>query len=132
MPTEHYGNNANLDDRSVPVAVMRGLASKCPSCGKGSVFNGFLTIADRCNHCDEDLHHHRADDFPAYLNILIVGHVLIGAAVFFLSFMEMWHTVILVCALALVMSLALMRPLKGMVVAIQWAMRMHGFGGDHD
>ena len=132
MTTEQYTNEADGNERSVANAVMRGFAAKCPACGTGSAFSGFLTVADECSHCGEPLHHHRADDFPAYLNILIVGHVLIGASIFFLSIMEMWQAVVVVCALALIMCFALMRPLKGMVVGVQWALRLHGFGGNHD
>ncbi len=132
MATEQYRNEAGNNERSVLNAVMRGFATKCPSCGKGSAFKGFLKVADHCNHCGEALHHHRADDFPAYLNILIVGHLLIGSSIFFLSIMGMWYAVLVVCLLALALSFSLMRPLKGMVVGVQWAMRMHGFGGHHD
>ncbi len=49
-------------------------AGRCPACGEGRLFRAFVKVADRCNACGEDLHHHRADDFPAYLTIFMVGH----------------------------------------------------------
>ncbi len=58
-------------------AVWRGFRGRCPACGEGRVFRAFLKVNDACPRCGEELHHHRADDFPAYLVIAIVGHILV-------------------------------------------------------
>ena len=58
-------------------ALWRGFRGRCPACGEGRMFRAFLKVADECPHCGEELHHHRADDFPAYLVIVIVGHILV-------------------------------------------------------
>ncbi len=118
---------------------MRSAASRtakctCPNCGEGKIFDGFLKVAPNCANCGEDLSHQRADDLPAYLNIFVVGHVVVGAMMVLmtLDLLGMWATMFVTIAVCLVAAFALMRPLKGMVVGIQWALRMHGFGGHHD
>jgi len=65
----------------VPVATAmgRGFKMKCPLCGTGDLFSRFLKIADHCPACREEFHHHRADDFPAYLVIVVVGHIIVPA-----------------------------------------------------
>jgi len=65
------------DSPSAAQALGRGLRGRCPACGEGRMFRAFLKVADQCPHCGEELHHHRADDFPAYLVIVIVGHILV-------------------------------------------------------
>ncbi len=120
--------------RPVWQSILRGMAGKCPRCGKGRLFASFVTTVERCEHCGEDIHHHRADDLPAYLVIVIVGHVVVGAfmgvqAATNLSLLQ--HMMIWVPA-TLLSALALLRPIKGAVVGLQWAFYMHGFGGQDD
>jgi uncharacterized protein (DUF983 family) len=131
---QHFGSEPPADERSFLQASLRGLACKCPSCGDGKVFNGFLSVTPVCEACGEDLSHQRADDLPAYLNIFVVGHVVIGAMMVLMTFdvLGMWATMAVTIVLCVASAFLLMRPLKGMVVGTQWALRMHGFGGNHD
>jgi uncharacterized protein (DUF983 family) len=110
-------------------AVLRGFRGRCPACGEGAMFRAFLKVDNRCPHCGEELHHHRADDFPAYLVIVIVGHILVPLilAVETEIAPAMWISMTLWPSVALAMSLALLQPVKGAVVAIQWFLGMHGF-----
>jgi uncharacterized protein (DUF983 family) len=115
-------------------AVARGFLGKCPKCGEGRLFSSFLRVVDRCDNCGEEMHHHRADDLPAYLVVVIVGHIVVGAfmgieATSNLSLIQ--HLAIWV-PLTIVSALALLRPVKGAVVGLQWAFYMHGFGGEPD
>jgi uncharacterized protein (DUF983 family) len=64
--------------RDVMQAMRRGFCGRCPNCGKGRLFRAFLKVVDRCDHCGEELSHHRADDAPAYFVILIVGHIVVA------------------------------------------------------
>jgi uncharacterized protein (DUF983 family) len=110
-------------------ALLRGLRRRCPACGEGRMFRAFLKVADRCAHCGEELHHHEADDAPAYFVIFIVGHIVVPLlllveirfapplAVHF----AIWPT------LTLVLALVLIAPIKGAVIAMQWAFGMHAF-----
>ncbi len=121
---------ANVERPTKP-AMLRGLRRRCPNCGEGNLFVGYLKVVDTCAVCHEDLHHHRADDGPAYLTILLVAHIL-GFTMHF-SFVYLrpepmvLATVLTIGCVAL--SLYLLPRLKGMIVGIQWARRMHGFGG---
>ena len=94
------------------------------------MFGGFLKVADRCEACGAELHHHRADDLPPYLVILIVGHI-VGWAIFTAEIkfeMPLWLQLALWPALGLILCLALLQPVKGAVVGLQYALGMHGFG----
>jgi len=120
-----------IDDRPTKPAIMRGLQCKCPNCGEGDLFVRYLKVADTCPVCGEELFHHRADDGPAYLTILVVGHIL-AVAIHFLWVQFRPEPIVLASTLtvgAVALSLFLLPRMKGMIVAIQWARRMHGF--DH-
>ena len=74
-------------ERLVKPAMARGWRRRCPHCGSGPMMRGYLAVRDSCAVCNEELHHHRADDGPAYLTILIVGHVLaVGMHFYFTTF----------------------------------------------
>lgn len=121
-------------ERPLMPAIRHGLAGKCPSCNQGHLFRAYLKTVDTCAHCGEAIHHHRADDLPPYLAILIVGHLLVGTmieldALFHIS--PMTYLMVMV-PLGIVLPLAILQPIKGMVIGIQWAKRMHGFGKGRD
>jgi uncharacterized protein (DUF983 family) len=112
------------------VALARGARCACPSCGEGALFRKYLKVADTCTVCGEELHHHRADDMPAYIVMSIVGHIVVGA-VLWVEFTYGWPTwlhLAIWLPLTLVLTLGLLQPVKGFIVALQWALRMHGFG----
>lgn len=111
-------------------ALARGARCKCPSCGEGRLFRAYLKVADTCSSCGQELHHHRADDLPAYVVMSIVGHVVVGA----LLWVEVryapsfWVHAALWMPLTLALTLGLLQPVKGAIVALQWKLGMHGFG----
>ena len=118
------------DDRPLWPAIRRGLRRRCPNCGQGHIFTGYLKVVDSCPVCREDLTPQRADDGPAYLTILVVGHVM---APLILVIFETFRPEPLVLATILTivtvgLSLYLLPRLKGAIVALQWSRRMHGFG----
>lgn len=90
----------------------------------------YLKVRDECAVCGEALHHHRADDGPAYLTILIVGHLMAPLILWaFTSFRP--DPMLLATGFSIgcvALSLWLLPRLKGMIVGFQWAKRMHGFG----
>lgn len=118
------------EDRPLKPALILGWRRLCPNCGSGPMLRGYLSVRENCPICGEALHHHRADDGPAYLTILIVGHVM--APLILIAFAKFrpdpltLATVFSVGTVAL--SLFLLPRLKGALVALQWAKRMHGFG----
>lgn len=113
-------------------AIRRGLALQCPHCGVGPVLQGYLTVRDHCPVCGEVFHHHRADDGPAYLTILITGHLMAPLLYWvFVTFRP--APALLATGFAIgtaTVALALLPRLKGAIVALQWAKRMHGFALD--
>ena len=117
------------EDRETWPALWKGWCRKCPNCGSGPLLHGYLKVRDHCPVCREEYHHHRADDGPAYLTILIVGHVLAPLLlVAFTTFRP--DPLILFTAFAVgcvALSLYLLPRLKGVIVAFQWARGMHGF-----
>jgi uncharacterized protein (DUF983 family) len=110
--------------------VKRGLACRCPACGEGRLFSGFLKVAPACDACGTPMHHHRADDLPPYLVIFIVGHIVgYGILTTELNYtVPLWLHLAVWPAMTLVLALALMQPAKGAVVGLQYALGMHGFG----
>ncbi|GHC62335.1 DUF983 domain-containing protein [Limoniibacter endophyticus] len=130
-------------ERSLWTAMKNGFFCRCPRCGQGRLFSSFLKTAPACEVCGQEFHHHRADDLPAYLVIFLVGHIVVagfmGAEQAFS--LSMWAHLAIWLPITLVLSLALLNPVKGAVVGLQWALRMHGFdtgkealekrGGDH-
>ncbi|MBN8290374.1 DUF983 domain-containing protein [Rhodobacter sp. NTK016B] len=119
-----------VDDRPLGPALRRGWMRRCPHCGTGRIMKGYLKVADSCPDCGEDFHHHRADDGPAYLTILVVGKVIMALylAVFLAFRPEPWVMIALCWGVALAMALFLLPRFKGALVALQWSRRMHGFG----
>jgi uncharacterized protein (DUF983 family) len=120
--------------RTVPASAarettLRGFLGRCPACGEGRMFRKFLKVNDNCPHCGEELHHHRADDFPAYLVIVIVGHILVPIilAVETEFAPAYWIHAAIWGPAVLGMTLGLIQPVKGAVVALQWFLGMHGF-----
>ncbi len=111
------------------VALLNGLRGRCPACGKGRLFRRFVKVADACQSCGEPLHHHRADDFPAYLVIVVVGHIVVPLTLYVeLAWApSYWVHAAIWLPLVLILSLGLLQPIKGMVVALQWHAGMHGF-----
>jgi uncharacterized protein (DUF983 family) len=110
-------------------AMKRGFRCRCPRCGEGKMFRAFLKTANNCSVCGLDFTPHRADDLPAYLVIVIVGHIVVPLALSIETNYSppVWLQLAIYLPLTLVASLALLQPVKGAVVAFQWALRMHGF-----
>lgn len=126
--------NEGLERRNLGTAVKRGLLGRCPGCGRGRLFRKFLKVADECPACHEVLRHQRADDAPAYLVILIVGHIVVPLALMVEKVYHPphWLAFSIWLPLTLILSLALLQPIKGVVVGWQWAHRMHGFDPNHE
>lgn len=116
-------------DRDVKRAMMRGWRRRCPKCGNGPLMNGYLTVRPSCPVCGEDMTAQRADDGPAYLTILIVGHILgplLG--IVYVAYSPDPLIVATVFSIAAVaMCLYLLPRLKGGIIGLQWAKRMGGF-----
>ena len=122
-------NVGAVKKRGVWSSLVRGLRGRCPRCGEGKLFRAFLKVDNHCSVCGLDFTPHRADDLPAYLAIVMVGHIVVATALLIET--DYSPPVALQLAiylpLTVLMSLALLQPVKGAVVGLQWALRMHGF-----
>ena len=116
-------------ERLLGPAIRHGLAGRCPACGEGRLFARFLKPAAACAHCGTALDGHQADDFPAYIVILLLGHIIVPAMIevnILLSIPVLWQAAIWP-TLTAVLAIVMIQPVKGGVIAYQWARRMHGF-----
>lgn len=131
MPIEHQNAQPieNATDRPIWQAMKKGMRLKCPSCGQGKLFRSYLKVNDACPHCGEELHHHRADDAPPYFTMFIVGHIIVAGILHVEQTYAppTWVHGMIWVPLLIAMSLLLLPPIKGALVALQWAIRMHGF-----
>lgn len=120
--------------RDIWSAMRRGFDLRCPECGRGRLFYRFLKVADQCPVCSEELHHQRADDAPAYFTIVVVGHVVVGGVLWLERAYApaTWVHAAIWLPLTLGLSLWLLPRVKGTLVGLQWALKMHGFGGTAD
>ena len=102
-----------------PISV--GLAGRCPRCGQGRIFAGFLKVAPSCRACGLDLGFADSADGPAVFVILIVGFVVAGAALLteIAYSPPIWVHLLLWLPLVLVLCLGMLRPLKGVLIALQ-------------
>jgi uncharacterized protein (DUF983 family) len=120
---------APVAKRDVWGSIKRGFRGRCPRCGEGKLFRAFLKVDNNCSACGLDFTPHRADDLPAYLVIVIVGHIVVPLALMIETNYAppvAWQLAAYL-PITLVASLLLLQPIKGAVVGMQWALRMHGF-----
>ncbi len=139
MSSDHSQEAMRFDapsetERPVGRSIMRGLLNTCPACGSGRLFRAFLKPVDRCAACGEDLSHQRSDDLPPYLVIFIIGHVTVGGYMMtdMIWHLPTWVHMIIWGPITLLTALLTIQPIKGGVIGLQWALRMHGFGGHED
>lgn len=120
--------------RPIATAMLRGARQKCPACGTHNLFTRYLKVADACPGCATELHHHRADDAPPYFTILVVGHLVVGGILAFEMAVapQAWVHALIWLPLTLALCLVLLPRFKGILVGLQWALRMHGFGTGPD
>jgi uncharacterized protein (DUF983 family) len=106
-------------------AFATGLRGRCPRCGEGRIFSGFLTVAPRCQVCGLDFSFADAADGPAVFVILIIGFIVAAAALLVeIAFSPpLWVHVVIWGPLVVVLCLGLLRPLKGVLVALQYVHR---------
>lgn len=129
MSDASFFTSEDAAPRAIKPAIVNGLRLKCPKCGKGKLLHSYLKVNDECASCGLDLSHQRADDGPAYLTILIVGHIMgFALHIAWVTWRpEPWVLATSMSLIATVSALLLIPRMKGLIVAYQWAKRMHGF-----
>ena len=109
-----------MAERPSPIAA--GLACRCPRCGKGRMFEGFLTLAPRCEACGLDYSFADAGDGPAIFVILFAGFIVVGAALVVETIYQppLWVHAALWLPLILLTTLLPLRAIKGVLIALQY------------
>ena len=132
VPTADATWRPSAEERPIGRALWRGFKCRCPQCGEGRLFKSFVKSVDECSQCGLEIHHHRADDLPPYLTIFIVGHVVVAGFMAMEEMVEltMWEHLAIWVPVTILLSLALMQPLKGATIGLQWALKMGGFSGE--
>lgn len=125
------GQKTARPTRDLGQAMWRGFKCRCPHCGEGKLFRAFVKPVDSCSVCGEDYTEQRADDLPAYLTILVVGHIVVGAfmGVEATTNLSLWAHMAIWGPMTVILSLLMLQPIKGATIGLQWALFMHGFGG---
>jgi len=106
--------------RVSPIAA--GLGCRCPRCGRGALFDGYLTVAERCSACGLDLRKADSGDGPAVFIIFILGFLIVPLALLFEAAVEppLWLHMVIWPPVVLIGALALLRPMKGVLIALQY------------
>ncbi|MSO67755.1 MAG: DUF983 domain-containing protein [Pseudolabrys sp.] len=113
-----------MNDHVTPteLPIGRGLRGRCPACGKGRLFQGFLTLCPRCESCELDFSFADAGDGPAVFVILIGGAIVVFAALITEVAYQppYWLHAMLWLPLILLVTLTPLRPIKGLLIALQY------------
>jgi uncharacterized protein (DUF983 family) len=109
-------------DQPPPSPVMAGLFCRCPRCGKGKLFQGFLDLRPRCECCGLDYRFIDSGDGPAVFVILFAGLIVVAAALIveFKYSPPLWVHAVLWLPLILATTLLPLRPMKGLLIALQY------------
>lgn len=123
-----------LEERSKSRAMWRGAKGQCPACGDKSLFAKYLKVREKCPNCGLHLGGHQADDAPPYFTIFIVGHIIVPVALLVeRAYMPpLWVHFLIFTVLSVVVAMASLPVVKGAVVGLQWALRLHGFAPPHE
>ena len=117
-----------MADGRLGEGIVRGLKGRCPNCGEGRLYRAYLKVEPTCPACGHDLCRYRADDAPAYLTILIVGHLVVApllAFPFILSW-PVWLVLGTTLPALAILTLVLLPRIKGAVIGLQWAQGVKG------
>lgn len=118
-------------DHRVPTGLLRGVRRRCPECGQGRLFDGYLKVRPTCDVCGHDNGQYRADDAPPYFTILIVGHLVVGPLLAFPFIWQapLWLVVGSTLPALLLLTLLILPRVKGAVVGFHWAVDARAPGG---
>jgi uncharacterized protein (DUF983 family) len=116
------GTAIELDKKQT---ILRGLKLRCPQCGEGKLFHGYISQHKACSACGEELGHIRADDAPPWATILITGHALVPSLVYFGEYplFNVWVEIGISCLIAMIIAGLILPRAKGAFIAILWMMQ---------
>jgi len=106
-------------------ALWRGIKGTCPRCGQGKLFTSYLQQTDHCDYCHEDIASLRADDGPAWLTILVTGHIVAPFIVFFAlnETYPAWVMMSILITIIIALVFILLPKCKGLFIAALWLIK---------
>ena len=109
-------------------AILRGINCRCPNCGVGKIYKRYLKVISACNHCQQQLGHIRADDFPPFLTIVIGGHIVVPLILLSERTLHppTWLTFSIALPATLALTLWLLPRVKGGILALMWHLGLRG------
>lgn len=124
-PNRWEAKPVDADTASLPpmlTMIGRGVTNRCPVCGQGRVFRGYLTVVPECGHCGAELGRVRADDAPPYFTIFVVGHIVVPLLMWVDAKYEpsVMTLSLIFLPLTLVLSLLFIRPIKGGTLGLMY------------
>lgn len=116
---------APAEHRPFLTGLSRGLRHRCPNCGQGKLYKGYLKVKETCDVCGHDLGAYRADDGPAYFTILLVGHLVVAPLLLFPFIWQKpaWFVLLVTLIPLTVLILTLLPRVKGAFVGGLWSIR---------
>lgn len=128
LATPHQDAAAEARGRPLWLGMRRGLAHRCPECGRGRLYNNYLKVEDMCESCGHPLGEYRADDGPAYLTILLIGHIFVAPLLFFPIVWQSSPALSLPILLSslLAITLLLLPRVKGGWIGLMYAIQVTG------
>ena len=114
------------DERSIWTGLKRGFALRCPNCGKGRLFSGYLKVLSPCEVCGNDNTIYPSDDFPPYLTIFVAGHVVVGLFLWTDSAyaLPLLLDAVIWVPFTAVVCLGLLPFMKGATIGLCWATKV--------
>jgi len=127
-----YNMSNNSTERPLKSALLKGLRRRCPDCGKGHLFKGYIKVNHTCNQCGLEFFHQRADDAPPYFTMMIVLHFAVsGLLIVEKAYSpETWVQMAIWMPGSLIAAILLLPHIKGALIGLQWAKKMHGFNDE--
>jgi uncharacterized protein (DUF983 family) len=112
-----------MADKSIATGVRRGVALRCPNCGKGHLFTSFLTVSARCEVCGTDNTIYPSDDAPPYVTIVLVGHLVVPLILWMETAWAPAMRILFAIWLPTitVVTIALLPFVKGVIIGFAWA-----------
>lgn len=126
--SEASDNQPEEQQRPIMKALIRGIRMRYPNCGQGALFYKYLKLNEHCSSCGTEIGVIRADDMPAYITIVIVGHIVVPLAVMverFYSPSTLVHMALWV-PMIILMTLGFLPAVKGATVALMWRLGLRG------
>lgn len=123
-------SSENPEGEKPPVlsALVKGWKRRCPNCGHSHLFTSYLKVAPTCASCDAELGAVRADDFPPYVTMFLVGHIIVPLilAAEQLYQPDIWVHLAIWPVMAIVLTLTLLPRIKGTIVGLMWHLKIRG------